>query len=268
MPELMRSPIPLYFQISSQFEDQIESGVLAPGTKLPNEKQIARDYGVSIVTVRSAMRVMLDKKLVIRYPGKGTFIAEREAVRRVWAIGSLDDLVVTGHHSTMALLWRRKVFPPREMADKLGLSSRQRIYALRTVRATDSEPFMLTDTYHPPDIGNVLKKGDFSDLPARTKLVISIVEEKCGIKVQNVRQTMSIERASQDTARLLDVEPSEALLVVDRDYVTEDGRLVQTARARYRTDHYRYVINISHVAESETASNVYRMPPLKAVSSG
>ena len=251
MPTTRRSPVPLYFQLSSEIEEQIKSGVLLPGSQLPSEKQIARDSGLSLITVRAAMRVLLDKKRVVRYPGKGTYVAQSAKETRTWAIGSLDDLVSTGLRSTLKFIWRRKVTPPESIAEKLRIAPQEEIYALRTMREAQGEAFMLTDTYHVPDIGNRLRKADFTNAAARAKLVISIVEEKCGVRVTHARQIMRVERASQGVNQLLGVEPGEPLLVVEREYVDEDGRMVQVAVAHYRTDHYNYVIDLSTVEEDE-----------------
>src|SRR5690606_30090334 len=96
MTDMKRLPIPLYFQIANDLEQQIKSGALRPDDQLPNEKALAASYGVSLITVRGAMRVLIDKGAVARYPGKGTFVARRDAPSHVWSIGSLDDLVSTG----------------------------------------------------------------------------------------------------------------------------------------------------------------------------
>ena len=261
MPELRRSPVPLYFQLSTHLEERILSDEFLPGDQLPNEKQIASEYAVSLVTVRGAMRVLLDKKLVVRFSGKGTFVADRMPVKRLWSIGSLEDLVATGSRSELKLLSLQLIFPPVEIADKFGLKKSQKIYAMQTIRMTDTEPFMLTDTYHPPEIGSRMKKRDFEKDSSKFKLVISIVEEVCGIKVASARQVIGIENANQETAERLDVEPGEPLLAVDREYFTEDGKLIQIARARCRADCYRYVINVSRVDENTSSENVERLKP-------
>jgi len=263
MLEIRRSPIPLYYQISTHLQEQIQSGALKPGTQFTSEKKQAQIYGVSLVTVRAAMRVLLEKGLVVRYAGKGTFVAEPYPVRNTWAIGSLEDLVSTGRQSNMKLLWRRQIYPPLQVAQAFGQSGKKKISAMRTVRYAESEPFMLTDTYHPKEISTQLKDSDFTRRAARTKLVVSIVQEKCGIVVSAARQTMSVEPATQDQARFLDIEPGQQLLAVNREYLADGEHLVQIARAHYRTDHYHYAINLSSVGVAANNSNVYKLESVK-----
>jgi DNA-binding GntR family transcriptional regulator len=260
MIDLTRSPIPLYFQIASDLEQQIGSGKFVPDEQLPNEKALAQQYGVSLVTVRSAMRVLFDKGLIVRYAGKGTFVAKRDKVQNVWSIGSLDELVATGLKSTMRLLAQRKVYPPDYVLEKLSLPPGGMAHMVRTVRESDGEPFMVTDQFHPLDLSRSLKKKDFTSSSARFRLVVQIVAENLGVKIDSVRQTMTAETAAKDIAELLGLQAGDPLLVVERDYFSEDGRLIQTGKAHYRTDKYRYVINISQVDEGAGGRNVYHLP--------
>ena len=225
---------------------------------MPNEKELAKQYGVSLVTVRSAMRVLIDKRLIVRYPGRGTFVAR--PTTKNWSIGSLDDLISTGRESKLRLLAREQVHPPDFVLDRLNLSPGTMVSLVRTVREAAGNPFMLTEQYHPPDVASRLRKSDFTSREASSKLVVQIVEERCGVKVVGVRQWMSAEPATQAIARQLGVKVGEPLLVIERDYFTDRGRLIQTGRAHYRTDNYRYVMNLSQVDEVNAATNVYRMP--------
>lgn len=255
----VRSPIPLYFQIASEIEERIASGAMAQETQLPNEKELARQYRVSLVTVRSAMRVLFDKRLIVRYPGRGTFVAKPSS-RNFWSIASLDDLISTGRESTLRLLAREEVHPPDFVLERLNLSPGATVSLVRTVRETGGHPFMLTEQYQPPDIASRMRKSDFTSKEARGKIVIKIVEERCGLKVVGVRQWMSAEAASPAIARQLGVKAGDPLLVVERDYFTDRGRLIQTGQAHYRTDNYRYVMNLSQVDDVDAMANVYRLP--------
>jgi len=64
-----------YVQLAKYIEARISDGTLAPGARLPGERALAEQYGVALGTVRSALRVLRDKELIITTPSKGTFIA-------------------------------------------------------------------------------------------------------------------------------------------------------------------------------------------------
>jgi DNA-binding GntR family transcriptional regulator len=71
------SVTPLYEQVVSYVAGQIERGELAPGQKLPAERDLADQWNVGYQTVRHAMQVLRDRGLVVSRIGKGTFIAEK-----------------------------------------------------------------------------------------------------------------------------------------------------------------------------------------------
>ncbi len=68
--------MPLYYQIGNQLREQILSGRLTPGSKLPAEDMLARQFGVAKLTLRNALGKLAQEGLIKRFKGKGTFIAD------------------------------------------------------------------------------------------------------------------------------------------------------------------------------------------------
>jgi GntR family transcriptional repressor for pyruvate dehydrogenase complex len=73
----------LYEQIVEQIEQRVLDGVLIPGDKLPSERELCEQFGVSRTVVREAVRALREKGLVDIQPGRGTFITNgtSEAMR-------------------------------------------------------------------------------------------------------------------------------------------------------------------------------------------
>lgn len=63
------SPVPLYYQLARQLETAIEQGLLAPGSLLGNELELAARLGLSRPTVRQAIQSLVDKGLMVRRRG-------------------------------------------------------------------------------------------------------------------------------------------------------------------------------------------------------
>jgi DNA-binding GntR family transcriptional regulator len=70
-------PVYVYVQVADDIAAQISSGHLAPGARLPAERDIAQQYGVAYLTARRAVRELRDRGLVVTLPAKGTYIAEQ-----------------------------------------------------------------------------------------------------------------------------------------------------------------------------------------------
>ncbi|KXK59422.1 GntR family transcriptional regulator [Micromonospora rosaria] len=70
------SPVALYIQLADLLAKQIEEGKLKPRQPVPSEAHLQQQYGVSRGTVRSAIRLLRDRGLVVTLPARGTFVAE------------------------------------------------------------------------------------------------------------------------------------------------------------------------------------------------
>lgn len=244
------SPAPLYYQIGTQLRRRIRSGDLAPGARLPTDSELAREFGVSTITVRAAMRMLLSEALILRYPGKGTFVADEPPSSEVWGLGSIEDLIVTGLRSDLKVIWWRALVPSQLVVRKLGVPRSSAVWTLRLVRKAGGMPFIMTDLYYPPEVSQLLRKSHFTSAKVRRRAATSIMEERCGVRVTDVRQTMSAEIADEESARHLGVRVGVPLLVVQREFF-EGRRMVQFGCSRYRTDHQEYVINLSRLGPSQ-----------------
>jgi DNA-binding FadR family transcriptional regulator len=61
-------------ELAAQIERQVVSGELATGAKLPSERQLAEQFGVSRPVVREALRSLVERRLVDVQPGRGSFV--------------------------------------------------------------------------------------------------------------------------------------------------------------------------------------------------
>lgn len=66
---------PLYQSLAKRLEDDIRSGALLPGTKLPPQRELADFLDINVSTVSQAFRICSDKGLLTSVTGSGTFVA-------------------------------------------------------------------------------------------------------------------------------------------------------------------------------------------------
>jgi DNA-binding transcriptional MocR family regulator len=65
---------PIYQRIANSIIESIKKGSIAQDTKLPSIRKLAKEYGVSNLTVLNAMRLLEDERIVYAIPKKGYFI--------------------------------------------------------------------------------------------------------------------------------------------------------------------------------------------------
>jgi GntR family transcriptional regulator, arabinose operon transcriptional repressor len=74
------SPVPRYYQVYVSLEDRIRSGEFAPGDPLPSERQLAKDYGVSRITIVKSIDLLVDEGLIESQHGRGNFVLDYSAI--------------------------------------------------------------------------------------------------------------------------------------------------------------------------------------------
>ena len=74
------SPIPIYHQLKTMIQEQVESGKWRPGDCIPTEQELCQLYDISRSPVRQALKELAYDGLLIRRPGLGTFVSEKIAV--------------------------------------------------------------------------------------------------------------------------------------------------------------------------------------------
>jgi DNA-binding GntR family transcriptional regulator len=67
-------PRPPYLQVAADLRASIASGVFAPGGRLPSGRELARRYGVALMTMQKALALLRDEGLVVSYQGRGVFV--------------------------------------------------------------------------------------------------------------------------------------------------------------------------------------------------
>jgi len=100
----------LYEQIVAQIEERILNGELRPGDKLPAERELAEQFGVSRTAIREAMKALARSGLVVIQPGRGTFVTDSTStVMR----HSIDMLVRIGNETGIRdLIEVREILEP------------------------------------------------------------------------------------------------------------------------------------------------------------
>ncbi|MFG2709638.1 GntR family transcriptional regulator [Streptomyces goshikiensis] len=153
----------LHARIAADLRDEIMSGDLAPGTKLPSTIHLKARFDASSATVQKALQLLKDERLVIGRAGAAVTVRENRQ-RTIAPAGSLTTaptgaaypwLANAAEHGTTAhstLLKVGEVTPPADVAAMLGLQEAVSTLLRRQLLHIDDEPAELVCSYYPLDI--------------------------------------------------------------------------------------------------------------------
>jgi len=225
---------------------KIRSQELKAKERLPSEAELGAEFGVSRITIRQALSELFKDGLIYRERGKGTYISEGAGWTRPVLQGSIESLMSAGIGTRIKILSYRGVVAPKEFSKNVSLQKSETVYRLELVRFVPSGPQAYSLLYFPADIGKLISKDEITE----TTELISFVEDKVGIKAQGAHQTIDVGVANEVLANSLDVKQGTPLLVISREYFTRTGTLLFFAKSYYRTDRFKYQIELARTNAS------------------
>jgi GntR family transcriptional regulator len=226
---------PLYLQLASQLEKDIRAGTYRVDQALPSERMLCESLGVSRITARKAIDVLVEQGLVLRRHGSGNFIAPR-VEQPVSKLASFSqELRQRGYAPSSQWISRtvRAATAPERAA--LALPRSARVAHLERLRLADSVPMAYEVSVLP--VAVLPRPQDLQDslyawLDARGKAP--------------VRGTQHLRACNADaaTADLLQVALGMALLQVTRTAFDAGGMAVEFTQTYCRSDYYDFVAEL------------------------
>ena len=138
---------PAYAQLVNILRQSMATGILRPGDQLPSEAQLCERYGVSPMTVRRAINMLVDQGIVITEQGRGTFVKPIAMGEASFQLRDLQDLFNDTEHTTVTVLEARIVSADERVTRKLAISVGQRTVYIRRILRTDGLPALYHREY-------------------------------------------------------------------------------------------------------------------------
>lgn len=230
---------PQYIKIEQRLRSRIAR--LRPDDPLPSDADLCEEFAVSRMTARNAMQRLVDDGLVIRLPGRGSFVAHRPVDRQLSNLrGFSEEMQARGMRPSSTLL-SSEVRPaaPGE-AVPLRIPEGSDVVVVERVRLADGVPMAYERAVLAPSCAGVLAL----DL-ATSSLHAAMVS--IGVSPHHGQSSVTAQTASADDRRRLNVGPRTALLIERRLIADEHSVPVEWTESRYVAD--RYALSIDFTVE-------------------
>ncbi len=239
------SGVPLYYQLITILREKILSGGYQRSEQMPPEATLAREFGVSRLTVREALRKLEQEQLIRRQRGRGTFVAdelpeELPFTGDMQMDGSIEALISMGQATSVRLLETQNATATPGEAAALGVAEASPVLRCRRLRLYEEQPYCFIVNTLPAEIGERIEASRWEE-----GSVLKFIEEELGIPLREARQQVRAALADPTLARWLDVRVGAPLLQVDYLIHTTGGRPVERARLYYRSDLYSFTLHLT-----------------------
>lgn len=233
-----------YLLVAEALQHRIEHQ--EPGSLLPAEHQLARQFGVSRVTIRRALGLLERSGLISRERGRGTTVNPPKITRWLIAYPFEEDLRRRGIQvDTRILDYRPREAPPEFVAQLMGLPETARVGSLALLRVVDGRVVCYDRRYLPPAIA-----VRFDPVLVEHRAVPEILEELGGMPIREVDWETEIVSASRDVAEALGITPGVLVLVNSGPHFFEDGTPAQVVVMSYRIDRVKFRFTVDRHAKN------------------
>src|SRR5712692_3942988 len=234
------SPLPLYFQVMMEIQENILSGEWVPGAQIPGETDLARRLGVSVITVRQALGQLVQEGYLRRERAKGTFINWKGPFRQSAHLEvEADDLVTLDRASTsFKLISLEHVPPPKEIEEKFSFREDEKVTRIVRIRLSQGQPLAHVVSYVPFRIGSKISKAKLESSP-----LPNVVETASGFNLTEVKHAVGARLSDDTVSHHLGIPAGSPVLVVERDYLHRKETVVRSV-GLYRSDLFSYELTL------------------------
>ncbi|MEW2133548.1 GntR family transcriptional regulator [Streptomyces sp. NPDC005435] len=237
---VLNRKLPLWYQVSQSLRASILGRSPQDPLRLPTEEDLARHYGVSVLTMRQALKELEDEGLISRHRRRGTFI-EPDARRGtpVRLLGSVDAIVAQQSGMTTELLDHRRVPVPTALTEYFPSLTEVAVYHRLRGDETTGEPTNHAVNHVRPELAARIDPADLARHP-----MTKVLRDVAGAEISRITDTVEARLADPETARLLQVPLLSPILHYTGITYDARGRVLDVAVIHYRGDRFSFTVTL------------------------
>ena len=236
-----QNPIPLYFQLKNIIENQISSGELKSGDKIPSENKLCEKYQVSRTTARQAITELVNSGKIVRTQGRGSFVAQYPINKPPYRLtGFSADMKKQGFHPSSKMLAFKAMLPSPDVARMLRISPTDAIVYIIRLRYIDGHVVGIEYTHMPFNRFAGLLDEDLENNSLYETLInkYNTVPSRIAINLEALI-------CDEDMCNLLQTEKEIPFLHISDVTFDQNERLIEYTTSYYRGDRYSFQVEIN-----------------------
>jgi GntR family transcriptional regulator len=232
------STSPLYTQAADAMRERIVKGQWPIGMQIPTLPGLAKEFGVALITVRQAVRVLKDEGLLFPEQGRGTFVRSKpETHPQMRVESSLPALADLYRKQSLRLIpLAEGKAEPRITAEDGTLAPAY--HYLRRIHASKTRFTSVISAY--------LDERVFKLAPRRfrNELIIPVLMDLKSVQIGSARQIMTVSTAGAEVASALNISVSAPVAELRRVFCAPDGTVIYLGELTYRGDFVRVEMDL------------------------
>lgn len=227
-----------YETVKTSIQQRIADGGWQAGVRLPSERELVQEFGCARMTVHRALRELEAEGLIDRRQGSGSYVAELHPISNLLQVRDIhDEIAERGHqHTTQVFSVTREKAAP-DIATAMRLRKGSSVYHCQLLHLENGVPIQFEDRHVNPALAPDLLARDFTAVTPSAVLFEHA-------PLTEAEQVVEAVLATPEQAKLLEVQPGSALLMVSRRTVSQ-GAVASIARLYHPGARYRLIGSFS-----------------------
>ncbi len=223
--------LPKYVQISEMLIRDIQAGRLLDGERLPREREMAGQLGISVGTLRKALADLAAKQLLERRQGSGNYVRQSAGADSVYAFFRLE-LLQGGGLPTADILSVKAVEKPGHLP---AFGTGATAHRIRRLRRLNGVPAALEEIWLDASVAPKLRVNDLSES------LYLFYRDALGFWISRVEDRIGTGTLPDWGRHLLPVAINATAGLVDRISWDQNGRTVEVSQTWFDPAKVRYV---------------------------
>ncbi|HJW26661.1 MAG TPA: GntR family transcriptional regulator [Rhodocyclaceae bacterium] len=233
---------PLYKEVRRRITESLRRGEWKPGEAIPSEKKLAETFGVSIGTLRKAIDELTADNILIRYQGRGTYVATHSQSRNFFQF--FHVVRQDGHKADpkVELIEFGADRADSFVASKLGVGRGAPLYRFVNKLSLDGAPAIVDEILLDQQMFPGLTEKTLVERPTT---LYQLYQQKFGVTVVRTEERLRAAPAGEREAEILGVDVGAPLLVIIRVARSFDDQPVELRHSYVNAEKYEYFAEFS-----------------------
>ena len=224
---------PAYQRVKQYVLDRIQNGQWKEGDAIPGEEALAREFGVSRMTVNRAIRELSEEQIVERVQGSGTYVAQQKYQATLVEIRNIaEEIAARGHRHRSELHKLERVKADDALSRAFGLKAGAPLFHSVVVHFENDQPIQVEDRHVNPEVAPDYLTQDFTSQTPNAYLMRVAPLQGVSFEIEAVVPPVSV-------AEMLAMHGGEPSLVLRRQ-TRSMGKVASVAAMWHPASRYQF----------------------------
>ena len=234
--KLNNKQIPLHYQIADYLVDMLKRGDILPDAQVPPEEELASVFGVSRATIRRSHEHLLDRGLLKRKQGKGTFWKSSAHKLLHEKLAGLNRQIFNiSEKTTVKVLSKTLEKGTPEVYRFFNVSDDAVFTVFRRIRYVGSEPMSYTTNYLREHHGVGIEKQHLQEMT-----MLETLEKILKIELGAIEHEVEVTRATAALSDNLGIRVLEPVLTVKTSVFDKRGTPIEIVWTHFVENKYKF----------------------------